>query len=461
MQTRPSNIKRVLKNPWLGRGLLFLLAVLTFYTAYRAFSITRAVASGNPSIISGPSVRTPDPSDLSSYLPTPVPAPVIQLEPWDGSSRVTVLLMGLDFRDWQRNEGPPRTDTMMLLTLDPISKTGGMLSLPRDLWVNIPGFGHGRINTAYQNGEGAQLPGRGAGLAVKTVEQFLGIKIHYYAQIDFGSFVHFINTIGCVKVDIPEPLKIDVLDTPWPITLEAGRQTLCGDDALAYARARNTEGGDIDRANRQQQVVLAMRDQLLRPDVQARVIGNSFTIYQDIISGIQTNMSFDEAFRLGLLALEIDLENIKSATIGIDHVLLDTTPDGQKILKPIPSKIRSLRDQIFSPEEAISPALAGMTSAQLMQAESAVVAVYNGTLTSGLGGATRDYLVSLGVNVTIADTAAELQPLTKVIDHTGNPYTLKFLIEVMGIQPNRVYFEYDPNYPVDVEVFIGNDWVVP
>jgi hypothetical protein len=228
-----------------------------------------------------------------------------------------------------------------------------------------------------------------------------------------------------------------------------------------YARARNTEGGDIDRANRQQQVVLAMRDQLLRPDVQARVISNAFTIYQDIITGIQTNMSFDEAFRLGLLALEIDLENITIATIGIENVLLDTTPDGQKILKPIPSKIRSLRDQIFAPEEAISPALAGLTSAQLMQAEGAVVAVYNGTLTSGLGGSTRDYLISLGVNVSIADTAAELQPLTKVIDHTGNPYTLKFLIEIMGIQPNRVYFEYDPNYSVDVEVFIGNDWVVP
>ncbi|MDH3944297.1 MAG: LCP family protein, partial [Anaerolineae bacterium] len=431
------------------------------YTAYRAFMITRAVTSGDPEAIAGLSIQPDDPSDPLSYLPTPVPAPVIELEPWDGSSRVTILLMGLDFRDWQLNEGPPRTDTMMLLTLDPNSSTGGILSLPRDLWVDIPGFGHGRINTAYQNGEGAQLPGRGAGLAVKTVEHFLGIKIHYFAQIDFGAFVHFINTIGCVKVDIPAPIKIDVLDTPWPITLEAGPQTMCGDDALAYARARNTEGGDIDRANRQQQVVLAMRDQLLRPDVQARVVANAFTIYQDIITGIQTNMAFEEAFQLGLLALEIDLENIHIATVSTEHVLLDTTPDGQKILKPIPSKIRSLRDQIFAPEAAVSPALLGLSPTQLMQAEAAVVAVYNGTVNTGLAGSTRDYLISLGVNVTIADSAAELQQFTKVVDYTGNPYTLKFLIDIMGIQPNRVFFEYDPNRTVDVEIFIGNDWVVP
>ena len=63
--------------------------------------------------------------------------------------------------------------------------------------------------------------------------------------------------------------------------------------------------------------------------------------------------------------------------------------------------------------------------------------------------------------MTIADSAAELQQFTKVVDYTGNPYTLKFLIDIMGIQPNRVFFEYDPNRTVDVEIFIGNDWVVP
>ena len=75
-------------------------------------------------------------------------------EPWDGASRVTLLVMGLDYRDWLAGEGPPRTDSMILLTLDPLNRTAGMLSIPRDLWVTIPGgFDNNRINTAYSLGE--------------------------------------------------------------------------------------------------------------------------------------------------------------------------------------------------------------------------------------------------------------------------------------------------------------------
>ena len=96
-----------------------------------------------------------------------------------------------------------------------------------------------------------------------------------------------------------------------------------------------------------------------------------------------------------------------------------------------------------------------------MQAEGAAVAIYNGTLTSGLAGATRDFLVALGVTIPIADTAAERQTFTKIIDRTGNPYTMKFLIDLMGIQPNRIFFEYDPNSDVDIEIHLGSDWSVP
>jgi polyisoprenyl-teichoic acid--peptidoglycan teichoic acid transferase len=77
---------------------------------------------------------------------------VRSLDPWDGASRVTALVMGLDYRDWEAGEGAPRTDTMILLTIDPLSKTAGMLNIPRDLWVNIPGFDYDRINTAYRLG---------------------------------------------------------------------------------------------------------------------------------------------------------------------------------------------------------------------------------------------------------------------------------------------------------------------
>ena len=134
----------------------------------------------------------------SNDVPAPesVAIPEPELPPaWDGGSRVTLLFIGLDERDWEVGAGAPRSDTMILFTIDPISKTAGMLSIPRDMWVNIPGFGYSRINTAYSSGEGNKLPGGGPGLAVKTVEQFIGVPIQYYAQVDFKAFEEAIDSM--------------------------------------------------------------------------------------------------------------------------------------------------------------------------------------------------------------------------------------------------------------------------
>ena len=98
-----------------------------------------------------------------------------------------------------------------VITIDPISKTAGMISIPRDLWVNIPGFGYSRINTAYSSGEGSKLPGGGPGLAMKTVEQLLGVPIQYYAQVDFKAFEEAIDAMGGLYICIPETLRVSVI----------------------------------------------------------------------------------------------------------------------------------------------------------------------------------------------------------------------------------------------------------
>jgi anionic cell wall polymer biosynthesis LytR-Cps2A-Psr (LCP) family protein len=182
-------------------GAMVILALVGAFFGYRF--VRQAVASnetfslpGDPVLVSNEdsdgndTESTPKPTDIpAAMLPTP--------EPWDGVSRVNLLLMGLDYRDWEAGE-TPRTDTMMVLTLDPLNKTAGMVSIPRDLWVAIPGFDYGKINTAYYLGELYNLPGGGPGLAVRTVEELLGVPIQYYAQIDFQAFVDFIDNIECV-----------------------------------------------------------------------------------------------------------------------------------------------------------------------------------------------------------------------------------------------------------------------
>jgi LCP family protein required for cell wall assembly len=170
---------------------------------------------------------------------------------WDGAKRVTILVMGLDYRDWEAGNGPPRTDTMVLLTVDPLTRTTGMLSIPRDLWVNIPGgFNYGRINTAYQLGETYKYPeGGGPGLAMATVEELLGVPIDYYAQVDFQAFEDLINTIGGIDIDVAKKIKVDPLGDNNNRTIKKGLQHLNGKLALAYARTRHTEG---DRSSSQQ-----------------------------------------------------------------------------------------------------------------------------------------------------------------------------------------------------------------
>jgi len=118
-----------------------------------------------------------------------------------GSSkgRVTILLLGTDQRDGET--APPRTDTIMVATIDPQTKSAGILSLPRDLWVTVPGYGNERINSAFELGENAKKGG-GPEMARKTVEQLLGVPVNHYALIGFAGFQKLVDEVGCVVVDV-------------------------------------------------------------------------------------------------------------------------------------------------------------------------------------------------------------------------------------------------------------------
>ncbi|HEX9616542.1 MAG TPA: LCP family protein [Anaerolineales bacterium] len=379
-------------------------------------------------------------------------------QPWDGASRVNVLVVGLDYRDWESGEGAPRTDTMILLSVDPITKTAGMLSIPRDLWVNVPGFEPSRINGAYRNGEIYKVPGGGPGLAMRTVEELLGLKIDYFAQIDFYAFERFIDELGGIKVDVPERIKIDPLGDDNTRYLNPGVQVLPGNLALAYARARNSEGGDFDRAERQQQVIFGIRNRVMSSNMLPVLISRAPALYDSIASGVHTNLTLDQAIKLAWLAQQIPEENIKRGVIGTQHVTLNTSPDGDQVLKPRPEQIRLLRDEIFTANGPVSPAMADSNPQELMQTESASLSILNGSGTPGLATRTSDYLKAEGAQVTSTGDAPEAYSATTIISYTGNPYTLKYLVELMDISPNRIYLRYDPTSQVDMVLYLGYDW---
>ncbi len=460
---------------WTYLVALVFLAAAAAAVGFVAYQKAEEIGAGGsisqsllPHFNLGPT-QTPNPQATPSPTPTGVPTVLDQplAKPWDGASRVTILVMGLDYRDWKKKDPLSRTDSMILLTIDPASKTAGMLSIPRDRWVEVPGYGHYKINTAYFLGEASKLPGGGPGLAVKTVERFLGVPINYYAQIDFEAFVKFINELDGITIDIPQEIELDPIGQGNTVILKPGEQTMDGELALAYARARYTANDDIDRADRQQEVILAVRRRLAK--LGPSLLPKAPAIYKDLSSGIHTNMSFDDAIQLGLLALQVDMRDVKRGVIGPPHLVgYAKSPDGLDILVPVPSAIRVLRDEIFDPGSLltpmfnpgglIDPLLAPADPVDLVKAENPRITLINGTGNPDYLQKTAAYLASQGVTLTSSTGGNDLE-VTRVTLFSGKPYTYSYLLNLLKVQNYGIRLKYDPNSPVDIEIYLGADWV--
>jgi len=461
---------------WIIMAVTLVFAIVLGYLVFNTVrKVVAGWASGDPNPF-GLSVKATD-GVSGTALPGETSLPIIIEETpqvWDGKERVTILMMGLDFRDWESGDGPPRTDTMMLLTIDPVAMTAGMLSIPRDLWVEIPGFEHNRINTAYFLGETNNLPGGGAALAMKTVENVIGVPIQYYAILEFSTFEQLIDEIGGIDVLVKERVKISPIGR-MSLWLDAKPYHLDGPEALAYARARKTEGGDFDRAERQQQVALAIRDRVTGFDMIPTLVAKAPTLYQQLKTGIKTNLidpnappdqliqQLQQVISLGLLAMEIDPSTIQKGVIAPpEMVLLSTLPTGAEVLKPIPDQIRRLRDQVFTTTSAITPSISEDDPLSAAILEEARIKVLNGAGIEGLAGQTSQYLEGLGLNVVEVGNADRLDyTQTMIIDYTGNPYTRKYLMDLSSLTESQILSQRDPNSEIDLVLILGADWSLP
>lgn len=384
---------------------------------------------------------------------------------WDGKNRITCLAMGLDYRDWVENDGTPRSDTMMLLTYDPQTKYSGMLSIPRDLWVAIPDHGYGRINTAYSMGEGEHLPGvngkpgGGAGLAMRTVELFLGIDIQYYAVIDFYGFIEFIDTIDKLAINVRDDITVDPLGEGNTVHLMAGVQDLDGATALAYARYRYTGGGDFERAQRQQDIIMALFKQM-KWQLPELLATKSQQLFDCIQRAVKTNLTVSDMMKLAWTVVDLDAWYVKRAVIAPpEQVLYETSADGQQILVPIPDRIREARDSIFAYEFGAGATISDddYSNEQRLKDEAAKVTLINGSTVPGAAERTVEYLQQNGIQV-ISIAAGATGYYNALEIKTGKPYTAKFLAETMAIPTSAVTLNYDPSSDADLILTITDDW---
>ncbi len=450
-----------------GKSLIALIAfiVLGLVGGFFLFRFTSnfiaAATMFNPGGAPILSDSTPDP-DITlepGVTPTPTSPPLDTFtmpEAWDGKTRVNLLVMGIDARS--PDAANPLTDTMILFTLDPVNNTAGMLSIPRDLWVKIPGSDYGKINTAYSIGESFQLPGGGPALAAKTVENLLGVPIHYYAQVDFEAFVSFIDQIDGVKITSTDRVQLNIVDTKFSQWLEPGTYVLPGDLALAYVRYREPTGGDISRSQRQQQVILAIRDRILDFNMLPKLIQRSPELYASLSQGIRTNLTLEHLPANGIKVLnDIPRDQIAHSAIGWQDVSSGTSPDGLAILRPIPDRIRELRDSIFGGGGAIDvqdPA----TLLNVLAEEAASVSVLNGSSTEGLAERTAEFLKGQGINV-VEQGNADYASYTTITFYGAKPYTLHHLVDFLGVtEPYRIFYAYDPAAPIHIVVVLGDDF---
>jgi LCP family protein required for cell wall assembly len=244
--------------------------------------------------------------------------------------RTNVLVLGLDRRP---EEGDAvRADAIMVVTADPQEPALGLLSIPRDLYLVIPGQGENRINTAHVFAE-LEEPGSGPGRTAAAITRNFGIPIHGWIRLDFQGLIAMVDAVGGVDVDVSEA----IIDTAYPtedygtmtIEIRAGRQQMDGERALQFARSRHS-GSDFDRAARQQQLVQALVAKLMRPATWPRLP----SVWRAFDQSIDRQVGLLDLVRLGIAVLRVGPQNLERLVIDDDLVTSFTTEAGAAVLAP-------------------------------------------------------------------------------------------------------------------------------
>ena len=275
----------------------------------------------------------------------------IVLQPWNGGSRLNILVMGLDRRPGESGLAY-RTDTMMLLSLDRDTNSLGILSIPRDLYVDVPGYSSlQRINSAMVLGE-LEQPNYGPTLAMQTVQYNFGMPIHNFIALDFQAVTDLVDALGGVDIEVP----YDIVDYEYPdmnfgydpLILRAGLQHLDGQTALKFARTRHGDN-DFERARRQQIVLYAVRDRVLNLNMLPQLVVQSPSMFAALADNVYTGLTLDQIIQLVFTLKDIPSASIRTGVVDSNYTMPYTTETGQQVLVPRRAQLAELLAETFGP----------------------------------------------------------------------------------------------------------------
>ncbi|TMR93254.1 LCP family protein [Nonomuraea basaltis] len=309
-----------------------------------------------------------------------------------------ILLVGVDKRDdltrQQQNqlklgrEAGQRTDTMMVIHLSEDHRRVTVVSLPRDTWTTIPGKGDHKINSAYQFG--------GPKLAKQTVEAATGLQINRYIEVNILGFIDVVDSLGGVTVCTPVPIN----DAKIALNLPAGTHQLNGVQALGYARTRATARSDLDRIDRQQQVISALLNRVLSADTLANP-GKLGSFVNSTLGTVKVDPD-DGLLGLATQLRDVSLEDVKFAEVPLANVDFKAPTGESAVLwdkqaaRDMFAKINADQDPA-KPTPTVSPPASAKPSP--IAPGSVSLKVKNGTLITGLGARTKSALVAYGFKV--------------------------------------------------------------
>ncbi len=414
-----------------------------------------------PLLPSATPVFLPTSSDLR-ILPTPVPAATL---PPGAPPRATphprqlqydlinFLVLGSD-RDG--GTGAYRTDVIVVVSANRTTQTVNLLSIPRDLYVYIPGWGMDRINTAEVHQTQIQSTAHRLGLLAETIEYNLGITIHHLARVDFEGFRTLVDQLGGLSIPVdcavsgyrlrsPE-LDPDVLASWDPFVLEPGVHQLDGSLALWYVRQR-MDSSDFER-NRRQQIVLRALWHKVR---ESNLIQSLPAIWEQLTRIVETDLTLEEALGLLPLLLSLDESRLEGHFLGLDEVNLWQAPDGANVLVVDPLPFQATIEHFLTPP----------TQNRLAQ-ERAHVAVLNASPVADADRLAAARLQWTGLVATPQGVAgSEHFARTTIYDHTGRVKgsSLEAIQRALGVTDADVVSLPDPGRIVDFTVVVGENYI--
>lgn len=359
----------------------------------------------------------------------------------EGDGRVNILLLG---KGGDGHTAPDLTDTILLASIDPLAKEAALLSIPRDLYVETDDHGSMKINAVYATAKNSVLHGRrvdnqeqaaeAAGFAAirDTVEDSMGVPVHYHVMVDFEAFQKAIDTVGGVTIEAPEALYDS--NVAWENggssrLAVAGTNHFNGHQALLYARSRmGSARGDFDRAERQRLILLALKDKVLS----VGTFSNPLKISQLLDafgSHVSTDLSLNEVMRLYDLSREID--GSKIASIGLadppNDYVSTANIGGQSVVVP-KAGIGNFKE--------IQHFVRNNLKDGFIRNENASILILNGTDRTGLAGRRSDELKSFGYNVIgVGDAPSSDYQQTTLVDlrNGEKKYTRSYLEKRLGV----------------------------